>query len=70
MVLSTFLAPFLLIGTAKTPQRGILRRVQDWKDYRRLAQMEDYLLHDIGLTRDQVAAAGQLWDAPNIGRKR
>lgn len=70
MVLSTFFTPFRLFDTVKTPRRGILRRFQDWQDYCRLAGMEDHILRDIGLTREQVYAARQLWDAPEIWRKR
>lgn len=70
MILSTFFAPILLTRIARTPQRGILRRIQDWQAYRRLAQMEDRLLCDIGLTRDQVRAASQFWDVPTKWRKK
>jgi len=70
MVLSTFFAPFSLVPTAHGPQRGIMRRIQDWHDYRRLSRMEDYLLQDIGVTRDQVQAACQFWDAPRTWRQR
>lgn len=70
MVLSPFFAQILLFSRAKAPKRGFFRRIQDWQEYRRLAQMEDHLLCDIGLTRDQVQAACQLWDAPSTWRQR
>lgn len=69
MVLSLFFADISGQRSRKTTQRGFFRRLQDWQEYRRLAQMEDHLLRDIGLTRDQVRAASQLWDAPNTWRK-
>ncbi len=69
MVLSSFFADISGQRNSKTTQRGFFRRLQDWQEYRRLAQMDDHLLRDIGLTRDQVRAASQLWDAPSTWRK-
>lgn len=60
MAISTFFAAFLSISAAKAPQRGVLRRLRDWQDYRHLMRLDDHLLRDIGLTRDQVQAACRL----------
>jgi uncharacterized protein YjiS (DUF1127 family) len=39
--------------------RGIFEHHRRQRDYRRLLEMPDYLLEDIGLTRAQVIAAMQ-----------
>ncbi len=70
MVFSALRAPISLVRTEKLQQRSILRRFHDWQDHRRLSQMEDHRLRDIGLTREQVRIACKIWDAPKTWRQR